>query len=116
MRWDNALGSIAARHSKDMSVKQYFSHTSPDGHDQSYRYMKSGYACGVTVDGVLRRGAENIYRFSPGAGEDPAETIVRGWMENSDDRKNLLSSPWDRQGIGICIGPDGVLYVTMNFC
>ena len=43
-RWDNALGSIAGRHSKDMSVKQYFSHTSPDGHDQSYRYMKSGYA------------------------------------------------------------------------
>jgi uncharacterized protein YkwD len=116
MRWDDALGRIAAKHSKDMSVKHYFGHTSPDGHDHSYRYLKSGYACGVTVNGVLRRGAENIYRFSPSAGEDPAETIIRGWLENSEDRKNLLSSPWGREGVGIYIGPDGVLYVTMNFC
>ena len=116
MRWDDALGSIAARHSKDMSVKQYFGHVSPEGHDYSYRYLKSGYACGVTVNGVLRRGAENIYRFSPGEGESPVDAIVRGWMENPEDRKNLLSSPWDREGIGISVGPDGILYVTMNFC
>jgi hypothetical protein len=42
--------------------------------------------------------------------------IARGWLENDEDQKNLLSSPWDHEGIGICIGPDGVLYVTMNFC
>jgi uncharacterized protein YkwD len=116
MRWDEALGRIAGKHSKDMSAKQYFGHTSPEGHGYSYRYLKSGYACGITVNGILRRGAENIYRFSPSAEEDPAETTIRGWLENKEDRKNLLSSPWDREGIGICIGPDGVLYVTMNFC
>ena len=116
MRWDDALGRIAGRHSRDMSQKQYFSHTSPDGRDHAYRYMKSGYACGATVDGVLRRGAENIYRLSPGAEEDPVEAIIRGWLGNKVDRKNLLSSPWDREGIGISIGPDGVIYVTMNFC
>lgn len=116
MRWDAALGSIAGKHSKDMSQKHYFGHTSPEGHGFFQRYLKSGYACGVTVDGVLRRGAENIYRFSPGAEEDPVEVIIRRWLENKEDRKNLLSSPWDREGIGIFIGPDGVLYVTMNFC
>jgi uncharacterized protein YkwD len=116
MRWDAALGSIAGKHSKDMSVKQYFGHTSPDGQGYSDRYLKSGYACGLTVNGVLRRGAENIYRYSPSAGEDPAEAIIRGWLKNNDDRKNLLSLPWDREGAGVSIGPDGVLYVTMNFC
>jgi uncharacterized protein YkwD len=116
MRWDNALSRIAGRHSKDMSEKQYFGHTSPQGHDYSYRYLKSGYACGITVNGVLRRGAENIYRFSPGSAEDPAEAAIRGWLENKEDRENLLSSPWDREGVGIYVGPDGVLYVTMNFC
>jgi len=116
MRWDDALGSIAGKHSKDMSGKHYFGHTSPDGRDYAYRYLENGYACGVTVNGVLRRGAENIYRFSPGAEEDHVEPIIRGWLENSEDRKNLLSSPWDREGIGVSIGPDGVVYVTMNFC
>ncbi|MHB8845540.1 MAG: CAP domain-containing protein [Nitrospirota bacterium] len=116
MRWDDALGRIAGRHSRDMSKKQYFGHTSPDGHGYSYRYLKSGHACGVTVDGVLRRGAENICRLSPGAEEDLVEAIMRGWLENKDDKKNLLSSPWDREGTGVSIGPDGVIYVTMNFC
>lgn len=116
MRWDDDLWRIAGKHSRDMAGKQYFGHTSPEGHGLSYRYLKGGYACGVTVNGVLRRGAENLHRFSPSAGEDPAETIVREWLANKEDRKNLLSSPWDREGIGICIGPDGVLYVTLNFC
>lgn len=116
MRWDDALRRIAARHSKDMANKQYFGHTSPDGRGYSHRYLQDGYACGVTVDGVLRRGAENIYRFSPDAGEDPAETTIKGWMADKDDRKNLLSSPWEREGIGISIGPDGIIYITLNFC
>jgi uncharacterized protein YkwD len=115
-RWDEALGRIAGSHSRDMSEKRYFGHTSPEGHDQAARYLKNGYACGVTVNGVLRKGAENIHRFSPVAGEDPAETTLREWLRNKEDRKNLLSAPWDREGIGISIGPDGVLYVTMNFC
>ncbi len=116
MRWDDALGRIAGRHSRDMADKQYFGHISPEGHGFAHRYVKNGYACGVTVNGVLRRGAENIYRIVPAAGGDPAETAVRGWLGNRDDRKNLLSAPWEREGIGICTGPDGVLYITLNFC
>jgi uncharacterized protein YkwD len=116
MRWDDALGRIAGRHSRDMARNDYFSHTSPDGHDYSYRYMKAGYACGITVNGVLRRGAESIYRLSLDAGRDPAEEALRGWLANSDDRENLLASPWQRQGIGVCLRPDGVLYITLNFC
>jgi len=116
IRWDDALGRIAGKHSKDMVKNKYFGHISPEGHDHTYRYMKAGYACGVTVNGVLRRGAENIYRLSPGAGEDLADAAVRGWMASDEDRENLLSSPWAREGIGICIGPDGVIYITLNFC
>ena len=116
MRWDDARGRIAGKHSRDMATSKYSSHTSPEGHGYSYRYMKAGYACGVTVNGVLRRGAENIYRISPDGGGDIAEATVRGWMQDREDRKNILSEPWSREGIGICTGQDGVLYITLNFC
>lgn len=116
MRRDEALGRIAVKHSRDMAEKKYFGHISPEGHGYAYRYMKNGYACGITVDGVLRRGAENIYRLSPRGGEGLAEATIRGWMANKEDRTNILSSPWEREGIGIYIGPDNVLYITMNFC
>jgi len=116
MRWDDALGRIASKHSKDMANKQYFGHASPEGHGLSYRYMKNGYACGITVNGILRRGAENIFLLSPQEGEDPAEETIEGWLANKEDRKNLLSSPWGREGVGICVSPDNVLYITINFC
>jgi uncharacterized protein YkwD len=116
MRRDDALARIAVKHSRDMADNKYFGHTSPDGHGYAWRYLKNGYACGVTVDGVLRSGAENIYRLAPDSGEGLAEATVRGWLSNKEDRKNLLSSPWEREGIGICSGPDGIIYITMNFC
>jgi uncharacterized protein YkwD len=116
MRWDDALGRIARKHSKDVVRNNYFGHTSPDGRGYSHRYMKDGYACGITVNGVLRRGGENICRLCPGTGEDLAGVVVREWTANSEDRKNILSSPWEREGVGICIGPDGLLYITLNFC
>ncbi len=116
MRWDEALGRIAGKHSKDMARNGYFGHTSPGGHDHAYRYMKAGYACGVTVGGVLRKGAENISLLFPVDGESPAEATIEGWMKNKADRKNILSPDWGRQGIGISSGPDGVIYITLNFC
>ena len=116
MRWDDALGRIAIKHSRDMARNGYFSHRSPQGKDVASRYMQSGYACGVTVNGVLRHGAENIFRLFPTEGEDPAGATLQGWLEKNDDRKNILSPHWGRQGIGVSTGPDGALYITLNLC
>jgi len=130
-RWDDALGRIAGAHSKDMATRNYFSHTSPEGYGYSYRYMKNNYACGITVNGVTRTGAENIFQYSLNslasdtggerknerdAWEDIAASTIQGWMDNSDDRKNILSPHWQREAIGIFIGPDNTMYITDNFC
>ncbi len=116
MRWDDALCRIARSHSKDMAKRNYFGHTSPDGRSYAQRYLQAGYACGVTVNGVLHRGGENISRLAPEGSEDLAAAALRAWTTKSEDRKNLFSSPWERQGIGIWMGPDGILYITLNFC
>ncbi len=131
MRWDDALARIAAKHSADMSSRKYFSHLSPERQGYAERYFKNNYACGITVDGVLHRGAENIFQFSlvpQNAGYDIkwnrdtptrkeiAESIIQRWMNSDVDRNNLLSPHWQRQGIGVSIGSDNSIYITVNFC
>jgi uncharacterized protein YkwD len=130
-RWDDALGRIARAHSRDMAARNYFSHTSPEGHGYSYRYIKNNYACGITVNGVTRNGAENIFQFSlnglaADAGKEQkneryvwetiAASTIQGWLDSSEDRKNILSLHWQREAVGIFIGPDNRVYITVNFC
>jgi uncharacterized protein YkwD len=126
-RWDSSLGRIAGAHSKDMAQRNFFGHTSPEGKGPAERYLGSGYACGITIDGVLRRGAEIIYRASVAGTPAGATGGVSGragitdpaiieWKENAEDRKNILSPYWQREGVGVFIGPDGVMYITVNFC
>lgn len=121
-RWDAALGRIAARHSRDMAKRTYFGHTSPDGKGLTHRYLKGHYACGVTIDGVLRNGAEVIYRYSLDsavagqAGDEIIGSAIEAWTKDDEDRRNLLSPHWQREGAGVFVAPDGTVYVTINFC
>lgn len=131
LREDEALSRVARKHSKDMAARNYFSHTSPEGHGYFYRYQKNGYACGITVEGVLLTGAENIFQFpltapaSQGAKghqhdrhimERIAASAVQDWMASSKERENILSPTWQREGIGVSIGPDDRIVITLNFC
>jgi uncharacterized protein YkwD len=131
IRWDDALKRIAQKHSADMAKKKYFSHTSPEGHDLSYRYIKSNYACAITIGNRTYKGAENIFQHNlynsittvNGAKyydwntlEHIAETTVEGWMNSPGHRKNILTPVWLREGIGVSIAPDDKVYITQNFC
>jgi uncharacterized protein YkwD len=121
-RWDASLGRIAGKHSRDMAKQNYFSHVSPDGKGPAQRYLKARYACGVTINGVLRSGAEVIYRYA----QDTAEGVptrdeiidgaIKTWTGGDVDRKNILSPHWQREGVGVFIAPDGMVYITVNFC
>lgn len=44
LAWNDALFSAAARHSTDMAVNNYFSHTGLDGRTASQRIAAEGYA------------------------------------------------------------------------
>ncbi len=131
IRWDDALKRIAQKHSADMAKRTYFSHTSPEGRDFSYRYIKSGYACAITIENRIYKGAENLFQnnlytsvttvngvnyYDWNALEDIAESTVEGWMNSPGHRKNILTPIWLREGIGVSIAPDDKVYITENFC
>jgi uncharacterized protein YkwD len=132
LAWEDALSSIARKHSSDMARRGYFSHVSPDGHDFSYRYRQDGYQCIVRSKGeVYYTGAENIFQnnlydrvmisngirhYDWNSLEKIAETTVDGWMTSPGHRKNILMPYWTTEGIGVSLSPDEKVYITQNFC
>jgi uncharacterized protein YkwD len=119
---DKDLSRIARAHSSDMTKRGYFSHFSPDGKDFSHRYDKGGYDCSVTRGQTIYLGAENIFNiiFTGTQSEKQiASDTVKGWMESPGHRRNILTSHWGQEGIGVSIGRDGqmiIIYITQNFC
>ena len=132
LAWNDTLSSIARSHSKDMAMRNYFSHDTPDGHDFSYRYNQAGYSCAVPGPGnIYYTGAENIFQnnlydrvvFIHGVAHydwnttvEIAESTVQGWMSSPGHRKNILTPYWKSEGIGVEISPDDKVYITQNFC
>ncbi len=131
LEWDDALANIGRKHSKDMVLRNYFDHTSPEGRDFSYRYRREGYQCSVRVGNTSYLGAENIalnnqyasvttvngVAFYDWNSQDTiAESTVLGWMNSPGHRKNILMPHWKREGIGVVLGPDGKIEITQNFC
>ena len=130
---DPALSGIARSHSEDMAANNFFDHINPAGLDPTARGDASGYTCRKDYGSYYTYGiAENIFQnnlytsttyFSNGtylydwtSPEQIAETTVGGWMNSSGHRKNILTSTYDREGIGVAISPDDKVYITEDFC
>jgi len=131
LAWNDALSTIARKHSSDMAKRNYFSHFSPEGHDFSYRYKQAGYSCALRVDDRIYLGAENIFQnnlydrivyvndvpnYEWNTMAHIAETTVQGWMNSPGHRKNILTPEWKSEGIGVAVSPDDKVYITQNFC
>lgn len=122
--FDDALQSIADYHSADMAQKNYFSHDSPTGETMEDRYDAFGYDCRVDAGGNrYLTGAENIYKTSYSGQyysvEEIADNVVNGWMNSTGHRKNIVTSEWNNEGIGVEIieeHGETRIYVTQNFC
>jgi uncharacterized protein YkwD len=84
---ENHLTAAAQEHSDDMSARNYFSHTTPEGVTFDQRIKNAGYA---------RPGAENIAKGS----QTPDETM-RLWMNSSGHRQNILNCSLTRIGVGV---------------
>jgi len=83
---DAALSAIAEDYAVDMSRRNYFSHTSPEGKQPSDRVAGAGI--------TSRCVAENI-----GFGDDDPATLVRRWMGSPGHRRNILGD-FTKVGIG----------------
>jgi len=131
--WDDSLSDVARNHSKDMALRNYFSHDTPEGKDPTYRANLHGYKCEKIVGHLMYIGiAENIFQnnlahtiwYTAGIPtshdwnsiDDIAQSTVDGWMNSLGHRKNILSETFDRQGIGVEIAQNGKVYITQNFC
>ncbi|MFI6450128.1 CAP domain-containing protein [Streptosporangium amethystogenes] len=99
---DPQLRSAAQGHSADMAAKNYFSHTSPDGTDMTARIKASGFS-------PMRAWAENIAMGQ----RTPAE-VVKGWMNSSGHRANIMNCAYTHLGVGVANSSRGI-YWTQNF-
>ena len=133
LRLDPRLADIARSHSDDMADRNYFAHDTPEGLDPTARGLKGGYNChkelgdGYYTEGIAENIAQNwlytsymtkgVYTsYNWHSEESLAREIVDGWMNSAGHRQNILTSGYDRIGIGIGISEDDAVYATQNFC
>jgi len=120
--YDEKLASVAKSHSKDMASSGYFSHDTPEGLDPTDRAGKADYVCRYQIGNLIYSGiGENIHMVTSSSiglwssPESIAETAVSGWMDSPGHRKNILTSNFSNEGIGVSISAF-TIHVTQNFC
>jgi len=120
--YDEKLAAVAKSHSKDMASSGYFSHDTPEGLDPTDRAGKADYVCRYQIGNLIYSGiGENIHMVKSSSialwssPESIAETAVSGWMDSPGHRKNILTSNFSNEGIGVSISAF-TIHVTQNFC
>lgn len=96
------LSKVARIKSQDMIDKNYFSHTSPT-YGSPFDMMKN---FGISY----KTAGENI-----AAGYSTPEAVVNGWMNSEGHRANILSSSFNKIGVGYAVDKNGKAYWTQMF-
>ena len=87
LRLHSQLNAAAQAHSNDMAKHNFMSHTGSDGSSPFDRIRRYGYN--------YQRAAENV-----AAGYSSAQDVMRGWMNSSGHRANILNPHYRDIGIG----------------
>jgi uncharacterized protein YkwD len=106
LKVDGALTSIARWRSKDMIVRDYFSHDIP-GYGSVFKRMDARGYC-------YRIAGENI-GWNTYPDDDATAAIHRMFMDSPGHRENILGRAWDVIGIGAYKGADGKKMWTVLF-
>ncbi|GAA1775775.1 CAP domain-containing protein [Luedemannella helvata] len=99
---DSRLAKAARAHSADMAARGYFDHTTPEGVTFAKRILKAGYRYSWA--------AENI-----AAGQSSPASVMKGWMNSSGHRANILNCTLTNLGVGLVYSADGRPYWTQDF-
>jgi len=86
----SSLGRAAQKHAESMATENYFSHTGSDGSSASDRAKREGYSSGA---------GENI-----SAGRKSPSDTIKGWMNSSGHRANILNATYTEIGFGHAYG------------
>ncbi len=130
---DPGLSSLARAHSRDMAANGYFGHLNLKEWDATARGAAVGYTCHKTADPYFTYAiAENIfatYQYGPvilddgrttgvawSTEDEIAEEAVDAWMHSPEHRDNILGPAMAREGIGIAISEDKLVFITQDLC
>jgi len=132
LKMEDRLSEVARTHSRDMSNRSFFDHINPDGKGPSDRGRALGYQCRKYIGDVIYEGlSENIFQnnlynrvifnganatYEWNTTEKIAESTVKGWMASPGHRQNILTSRYQREGIGVFITPSDQVLITQLFC
>jgi|GEM_PF-4939234 len=86
LTWNENLAETAKAHSNDMSVKNYFSHTTPSGIGFGQRISDNGYS--------YTTAAENI-----AMGQKTEREVVLGWLGSYGHCKNIMLGTVKEMGV-----------------
>lgn len=84
--WNQALADAASRHSADMAVRNFFSHTGSDGSDVGSRAREAGYGW-TSV-------AENI-----AGGPSTVAQAMNGWLASPGHCANIMGAGFRDVGL-----------------
>jgi uncharacterized protein YkwD len=107
LKIDSTLTSIARWRSKDMIVKDYFSHTIAGTSYNVFHVLDQKGYC-------YRIAGENI-GWNNYPDDVATTTIQRQFMGSPDHRANILGKAWDVIGVGAYKGPTGKKMWTVIF-
>jgi len=103
LAWNAKLGKAAAAHSKDMAVRNYFSHTSLSGLSPYARIRAAGYS--------YRAAGETL-----AAGYASPRTVVAAWLRSASHCRILMSKSFTQAGVGFYSGSGTYRhYTTADF-
>jgi len=117
---DAALVEMARQRSKDMIVRNYFSHYDPATGEPLAKklFEQRGYTRYTAAEniGLL----QNDSTFIPPAftvaarysAYEVAQKFVKGWLESPKHRENIFRPEFTKTGVGVVISPDGTRVVA----
>jgi uncharacterized protein YkwD len=85
------LDAAAQHHARDMLLRGYFAHASPEGKTVRQRAEAAGYRWHAV--------GENIAE-----GQLSADQVVQAWMASPEHRRNILDRDFIHMGLGLALG------------
>ena len=101
LTWIGPVAAVAQRHSEDMAVQGFFSHTNLYGESPFARLEKAGIR--------YRAAAENIAQ-----GQRTGEQVVQSWLRSAGHRRNIEDCRLQQHGIGLFQNHWTHVFVTLR--
>jgi uncharacterized protein YkwD len=87
LAWRSDLAAVATAHSQDMTDRDFFSHTNPDGQSPGDRITEAGI--------TFTAWGENIAWGYP-----TGSSVLSAWLASSGHRANIENSLFTQHGVG----------------